>query len=159
MDLDPRIESVSSQEALEARGQELEKEGRRVLPCNLAEEGIFGKLAFFIPPEGQALVEEWTDEKADAVWVTWLKYGQKLVPDVTEVTNGNLLHQIFTLHSRHEGFSPFSNPTKRCAGFICHCQAGERKASLVFQVNLTVAKELPPELMELMSPNIQVVKS
>ena len=158
MDLEPRTESVQSQEALDARGKELEKEGRRVLPCNMAEEGLFGLIAFFVPPEGKALVEGWDEEKADAVWVTWLKYGQKLTPEIIEVKSGNDLHKVFTDHASHDGFTGFSNPAKRAAGFICHCKGQEHK-SLVFQVTLSSMKELPPELMKLMDPYVQAVES
>ena len=156
MDLTPRTIKVDSEEHLGTQVEELKKQGRRVIDCNVFENGIIGKLAFWVPPEGKSLEKEWTPKDADAIWLTWEKYGKVLQPEKTQLTSGEQLFQLFNEHKDHK-IAGFTNSMEKTAGFICFCKASEGK-SLQFFVHMSDAKGIPPELLTLFhEPAAQVV--
>jgi hypothetical protein len=152
MDLEPRVVKVESAEQLQKQAAELEKQGRRVIECNAFPDGIVGKLAFWVPPPGKE--QAWTPLDADAIWLTWEKFGRVLEPHRTKVENGNQLFEIFSKHKDH-GIVGYVD--EKQAGFICFCRAAEG-VSLVFFVHFHDLKGLPPELLRSIEPMAQVVQ-
>jgi hypothetical protein len=152
MDLEPRVVKVESAEQLQKQAAELEKQGRRVIECNAFPDGIVGKLAFWVPPPGKE--QAWTPLDADAIWLTWEKFGRVLEPHRTKVENGNQLFEIFSKHKDH-GIVGYVD--EKQAGFICFCRAAEG-VSDVFFVDLADLKEVPPELLRSIEPMAQVVQ-
>jgi hypothetical protein len=156
MDLEPRTVKVDSEEHLKAQVEELQKQGRRIIDCNVFENGIVGKLAFWVPPEGKHLEKAWTPQDADAIWLTWEKFGKTLEPEKVRVIDGTQLFKLFNEHKSHQ-IVGFTNSMEKTAGFICFCKAAEGK-SLVMFVHLADAKGIPPELLTMFSePAAQVV--
>ncbi len=153
MDLEPKTIRVSSAEELRAKAFEHEKSGRRVIDCNVFEEGLIGKLSFILPPEGKA--STWTPQEADATWIVWEKFGRMLQPEKTQVQDGTEMFKLFGEHKNHQ-IVGFTNSMDKSAGFVCFCKAEEGK-SLVFTVDMSNAKELPPELKASFEPLAQVI--
>lgn len=153
MDLEPRIVKVQSAEQLNSQARELERQGRRVIDCNAFPDGIVGKLAFWVPPPGKE--QSWTPMDADAVWLTWEKYGRMLAPHRTKIESGDKLFELFSHHKDH-GIVGYVD--EKQAGFICFCRAAEG-VSDVFFVDLADMKEIPPELRKYVNPVAQVLDS
>lgn len=156
MDLQPKTIKVESKEQLEKQAAELEKQGRRVIDCNVFDDGVVGKLAFWAPPQGKHLEKEWTTMDADAIWLTWEMFGRVLQPEKVKITDGNDLFKLFGEHKDHK-LVGFLNSTDRTAGFVCFCKAKEGK-SLVFSVHLSDTKGIPPELLKFMQPAAEVIE-
>jgi hypothetical protein len=154
MDLEPRVVKVDSEEHLKAQVAELQKQGRRVIECNVFENGIIGKLAFWVPPDDK--VESWTPQDADAVWLTWQKYGRLLEPDKIHVKDGAKLFEMYNEHKEHQ-ITAYTNAQTRHAGFVCFCKAHTEGKALVFFVSLTDMKGVPPELLAAFEQPAQVV--
>jgi hypothetical protein len=153
MDLEPRVVKVESEEQLRKQVAELEKQGRRVIYCNALPDGICGKLAFWVPPPGKE--EAWTPKDADAIWLTWEKFGRMLEPHRTKVATGNQLFELFSEHKDH-GIIGYLDDKQ--AGFICFCKAKEG-ISNVFFIDLVDMKEVPPELRKYINTAAQVIDS
>ena len=149
MDLKPKIIKANSEEELIAKSAEFAKAGRRVIECNIFEDGIMGKMAYVVPPEGTD-PEKWSAQDADAIWITWEKFGRLLIPEKTLIEDGNQMFTVFDQHRSHPMVG-YTNSMTRTAGFVCFCQASEGK-SLVFVVNMVVAKEIPEELKAFFEP-------
>ena len=147
MDLTPTIVKVKSEDALKSKCEEYAKEGRKIINCNILEDGIVGRLAFLEPPAGKK-PEEWTHSETDAHWIVWEKYGQVLVPERIQVNSGNELFALYNEHSGHNLIG-FTNSETKTAGFVCFCQANEEK-SIVFTVDVSNIKEVPPDLLAAM---------
>ena len=148
--MSPKIEMCLSEEQLLSKADECEKAGRRVIKCNILEDGIIGKMAFFSPPEGQE--NTWTEKQADMIWLTWEKFGRVLKPKKTLVENGRLLFGLYNEHQNHDLIG-YTNAEDRTVGFICYCKADEGK-SLVFYSTLSVTKEIPNELRSFIESDI-----
>lgn len=153
MDLEPKTIKVNSELALVTQAAEFEKQGRRVIDCSVFPDGIIGKLAFLVPPEGKALVNEWTAKDADAIWLTWEKFGRVLEPIREQVSDGNRLFELFSEHKDH-GIVGYID--EQHAGFICFCKAKSEGKSHVFFVELANLKDIPPELQKYI-PTARVV--
>ena len=135
---------------------EFSKAGRRVIDCSIFEEGIIGKLAYVIPPEG-TVPEKWSTEDADTVWFVWEKFGRCLHPEKVHVTDGNQMFTVFDEHRSHPMVG-YTNPMTRTAGFVCYCKVSEGK-SLVYFVDLMNAKEIPPELRDALESVAPITRS
>jgi hypothetical protein len=155
MNLEPRIIKCESEEALKRQTAELEKQGRRIIDCNVFEEGLVGKLGFRIPPEGKSLEKKWTAQDADAIWLTWEKFGQVLQPERIMIKDGNSLFRTFAEHKDHPMMA-YTNSVDKTAGFVCFCKASEGK-SFVAAVKITDLKQVPPELLRALEPLAEVI--
>src|SRR5271163_4485813 len=101
MELKPTVFKVDSEEALKAKCAEYVAAGRRVIDCNVVEDGIVGKLAFLEPPADKN-PEKWTKEETDAHWIVWEKFGRVLIPEKIQVKTGNELFALYNDHHEHD---------------------------------------------------------
>lgn len=156
MDLEPKIVQVTSEEELISRAKEFLKAGRRVVDCNIFEEGVIGKLSFCVPPESKVPIDGWGTEKIDAIWLTWEKFGRRLQPEKIRIVDGNQMFSVFDEHRSHQIIG-YTNSMEQAAGFVCFCRASEGKA-LVFFVDLANAKEIPLELLAALESPAEVIR-
>jgi len=147
MELKPTVVKVESEAELKSKCEEYVLQGRRIIDCNVLEDGIVGRLAFLEPPEGKN-PEKWTKKDTDAHWIIWEKYGQVLIPEKIHINSGNELFIIYNEHKNHRQVG-FTNSESKVAGFVCFCKADEGK-SLVFTVKMANTKEIPPDLLSVM---------
>lgn len=148
---DPRKESFVEEAAMRARADALKAEGRELEELEDPERGMLGILAYLPPPGGGPAAEDWEE---DAVLLEWPKYGRPLEKLETIVEKSEVLQGAFNEHAGHEGFRPFTDPLSRTAGIVCHCLASAGR-SVVFTVPLRVLKELPPELLHEVMPDLR----
>jgi hypothetical protein len=147
---EPRKEVFSTEAEMRARADVLKAGGREIVELEDPERGMVGVLAYAPPPEGRPAPENWEE---DVVLLEWPKYGRPLERIETIVETAEVLQGAFNEHCGHDGFKPFTNPMNRTAGIVCHCLAGVGK-SVVFTVPLFALKELPPELLREIVPQI-----
>jgi hypothetical protein len=101
------------------------------------------------PPDGAA--PDW--EVDDAVLLEWPRYGRPLERMETVVEDARVLQGAYNEHHGHAGFRPFTDPLARTAGIVCHCLAPAGR-SVVYTVPLRVLKEMPPELLREVFPDL-----
>lgn len=145
---EPKKESFKTESSMKERISVLKKEGREVIDLEDLERGMFGVLASDIPlTDGSVVWEE------DVVLLEWPKYGRPLKKMETKVETIEDLSGAYNEHVEHTEFKPFTDPILKTAGIVCHCLAGSG-ISLVFSVSLNVIKNVSPDLLREIFPEL-----